>query len=109
MFLTALLLIISIIDHIRQLLHMNCSFLNEYSPSFICSNEIYYHIEFNLDISLAPFQYRFNKCGIIIKSNCISIFSERINHLSFPISHNNKNNQDSIVFKQRSIDVRHHF
>ncbi|CAF1043183.1 unnamed protein product [Rotaria sordida] len=90
-------------DRIRQLLHMNCSFPNEYSPLFICSNEIFYHVEFNIDISLAPFQSQLNKCAIIIKYNYISVFAERINQSVFLTSHDiNHNNQKSIVFKQQS-------
>ncbi|CAF1012352.1 unnamed protein product [Rotaria sp. Silwood1] len=98
-------------DLIRQLLYMNCSFLNVYSPLFICSNEIFYHAEFNIDISLVPFQSQLNKCAIIIKYNHISVFAERINQSAFVTSHviNNNNNQEFIVFQQQSsltIDVR---
>ncbi|CAF2980002.1 unnamed protein product [Rotaria sp. Silwood2] len=98
-------------DLVRQLLYMNCSFPNEYSPLFICSNEIFYHVEFNIDISLAPFQSKLNKCAIIIKYSHISVYAERINQSAFLTSHviNNKNNQEFIVFKQQSslaIDVR---
>jgi hypothetical protein len=88
-------------DHIHQLLHTNCSTLNAYSSLFICSNEIFYHIEFNLDISLVPFQSQLNTCGVIIKYN------HKTNQSSFLLSHNN--NQDPIIFNQRSIlsiDVR---
>lgn len=58
-------------DFRDQLIDMKCSFENEYSRLFTCSYVNFCHMEFDIDISLAPFQYQLNKCGIIIK--CIQI------------------------------------
>lgn len=98
-------------DFLSQLLHRNCLFLNQNSSLFICSNDFFYHIQFDIGIGIAPFQSKPNTCGIILKYNQISMFPGRENRTYFSASHDfNKNhNEDFVLIQQRSmlsIDVR---
>ena len=54
-------------DHVRQLLHQNCSIISRSSRLFLCTNEIYSHVEFQLEVFLVPYQSNRNTCGMILK------------------------------------------
>ena len=85
----------------RRLLHTQCSSLNAYSPQFACSDALFYHVEFDLDVSLVPFQYQPKKCASIINYVPIPLLCEDINRSSLFMSHNNHLNV--IVSKQRIV------